>query len=199
MLLDDGSSGPREVPGSAGRRTEHTAGDAFALFRVDDRLLHGQVALAWGRALAPRRFLLVDDALAGDPRSIQVYCLSAPEGTEVEIRSEADFLGSFRAGPLDRARTVLLVRGIETAGRLLRDGVPGPVNLGGIHARVGSREVLPYLHLLPAEERLILDLLAEGHRFFAQDLPNNPRRDPSGILDVHASGETAGSGEGSHG
>ena len=36
---------------------------------------------------------------------------------------------------------------ILPATRLLRAGVPGPLNLGGIHSHAGAREVLPYLFL----------------------------------------------------
>jgi mannose/fructose/N-acetylgalactosamine-specific phosphotransferase system component IIB len=173
-----------EPPGSGGGQKDTADGAGrgcaapFALFRVDDRLLHGQVALAWGCRLAPRRFLLVDDALASDAGSSDLYVLSAPEGTEVEVRSEREILDDPACRERDPGGTFLLVRSLATAGRLLRSGIPGPVNLGGIHAHPGARRVLSYLYLQPAEEALLTELLDEGFALYAQEVPGGPREDP---------------------
>ena len=37
---------------------------AIVLYRVDERLIHGQVVIGWGSQLQPSRYLVVDDALA---------------------------------------------------------------------------------------------------------------------------------------
>ena len=39
---------------------------SWVLHRVDDRLIHGQVVIAWGHRLHPRRIWVVDDASAGN-------------------------------------------------------------------------------------------------------------------------------------
>jgi mannose/fructose/N-acetylgalactosamine-specific phosphotransferase system component IIB len=79
-----------------------------------------------------------------------------------------------------------VVRGVAQAAELLACGIPGPVNLGGLHLRPGAREVLPYLFLRPEEERLLAGLLASGHEIYAQDLPGNPRRDLKTLLSLEA-------------
>jgi mannose/fructose/N-acetylgalactosamine-specific phosphotransferase system component IIB len=38
---------------------------AIVLFRVDDRLTHGQVVVGWGRPLGINRIVLVDEQVAG--------------------------------------------------------------------------------------------------------------------------------------
>lgn len=142
----------------------------YLLFRVDDRLLHGQVTVGWGLRLGPDRYLLADDELAADPIARRLYLLATPEGTATEIVS-VDELVARAEPPESRRRTVLLVRGLEPAARLLRAGIPGPVNLGGIHDHDGARELLPFLFLSPDECRFLLDLLSEGFEFQACDLP----------------------------
>ena len=145
---------------------------AFLLFRVDDRLLHGQVALGWGGRLEPTGYLLADDRLTADPEAELLYAAAAPPGCTVRVVP----IGTAAAGAgLDPARTVLLVRGVVEAAALLRDGVPGPLNLGGLHAHAGAEPRLPYLYLAVAEERLLADLDREGHDIYAQDLPSHPR------------------------
>ena len=39
----------------------------IVLFRVDERLIHGQVVIGWGHELRPERYVVVDDDLAESP------------------------------------------------------------------------------------------------------------------------------------
>jgi mannose/fructose/N-acetylgalactosamine-specific phosphotransferase system component IIB len=142
---------------------------------VDDRLLHGQVALAWGRYLDPKHFLLADDRLANDPDAVELYALAAPDGCTVTI-APVELVEAGDESLPEPAQSFLLVRGLEEAARCLRAGVPGPLNLGGIHLHPGARRIFPYLYLTPAEETVVARLSAEGHLVYAQDLPQSPRR-----------------------
>ena len=151
---------------------------AFLLFRVDDRLLHGQVALGWGGRLGTTAYLLADDRLAADADAGMLYAAAAPLGCMVRVVPVAEAADG--AG-FDPARTILLVRGVVDAAALLRNGVPGPLNLGGLHEHAGARALLSYLHLTVAEERLLADLDREGCAVYAQDLPGSPRHPLSRI------------------
>ncbi|MCB9462550.1 MAG: PTS sugar transporter subunit IIB [Candidatus Eisenbacteria bacterium] len=144
--------------------------EAYLLFRVDDRLLHGQVTLGWGLRLGPKRYLIADDALAGDPITRRLYEAMTPEGSSTEVTSLVSLaLGDDPAASV--RRTILLVRDLAGAAHLLRAGVPGPLNLGGIHAHPGAVEILPFLHLDPDELRLALELIEEGYELEARELP----------------------------
>jgi mannose/fructose/N-acetylgalactosamine-specific phosphotransferase system component IIB len=176
VRLSGGRTGPRAEAAS------REAARRYRLFRVDDRLLHGQVALGWARVLRPRHFLLVDEAAAHDPDAVRLFQSVAPEETSVLVISPDELLHPSGLLP-DPASTVLLVRGIAEAAVLLRAGIVAPVNLGGVHAHAGAREVYPFLYLTPLEERLLRSLNDEGFEIFAQDLPQNPRHDPGEWLE----------------
>jgi mannose/fructose/N-acetylgalactosamine-specific phosphotransferase system component IIB len=147
---------------------------AYQLFRVDDRLLHGQVALGWGGPLGTRGYLLADDRIAADADAQALYALVAPPGCRVRTAPIADAAASTDPEP---RTAILLVRGVAEAAALLRAGVPGPLNLGGLHEHAGARRLLPYLYLTPEEERLLAVLAQEGHAVFAQDLPRSQRHE----------------------
>jgi mannose/fructose/N-acetylgalactosamine-specific phosphotransferase system component IIB len=147
---------------------------AYLLFRVDDRLLHGQVALGWGGPLGARAYLLADDRLAADPDAGMLFGAAAPPGCEVRVVPVVEAAGGAGLAP---DRTILLVRGVAEAAALLRGGVPGPLNLGGLHGHAGARPLLPYIFLTAEEERILGDLAREGHSIHAQDLPRSPRVD----------------------
>lgn len=166
-------------------------GTPFRLFRVDDRLLHGQVALGWGRFLGPSQYLLVDDRIAADQDAAELYAMAAPEASEVRVLSEAQML-AMPEGMIHPEETILLVRGIPEAARLLRAGIPGPVNLGGIHLHPGALQVLPYLFLTGEEQACLSSLVRDGYVLFAQDLPQNPRFEASEWMGPPASIQAKG-------
>ncbi len=148
----------------------------FGLIRLDDRLLHGQVALGWREALSPRLFWIVDDAVAADPFTAGLYASAAPEGTELRIDSIATFPLPPEPG-IDLERTVVLVRSFLTLESLLdRNFQPPEVNIGGLHSRSGAKRYLDYLYLTDEDLAVVDRLLASGIALVAQDLPSSPRR-----------------------
>jgi mannose/fructose/N-acetylgalactosamine-specific phosphotransferase system component IIB len=159
---------------------------AYLWFRIDDRLLHGQVALGWGRHLAPRAYLLVDDDLAADETSAAIFALAAPADVTVTV---VDQDAALRMIPEEH--TIVLVRSVAAAARLVRGGVRGPVNLGGVHRHEGAEQYLPYLFLDRTERDLLRELMEEGVEFVVQDLPENSPRELSTLLDAGPSAERA--------
>lgn len=151
---------------------------SFLLVRVDDRLLHGQVAFGWGSALAPRAYLIVDDRVAGDAWEREAFAAAAPGGSRVEVVAVEAFAARWREWP-EAGATIVLLAGVETLSRLWRAGVrpAGGIDLGGLHGRPGTREVLRYLHLTPEEIGLLRAMLGEGALLFAQELPGGRRHD----------------------
>ena len=147
----------------------------FLLVRVDDRLLHGQVVYGWGGPLRPRRYLIVDDRAASDPWEREAYTGSAV-GAPVEVSELDRFAREWRA-TTEAAATIVLLRGLADLDRLWAAGFrpEGSVNLGGIHAREGTRPHLAFIHLTVEEERILGGLLAAGCDLHAQELPGSPR------------------------
>lgn len=175
-------------PQSAGR----AGPDRFRLFRVDDRLLHGQVSLGWGRHLGRTDYVLADLLLARDPDAAELFGLAAPEGSRLSVLSPGGLIEALGLqAVVDPANSVLLVRGLGEAAQLLRAGVSGPVNLGGLHMRDGAVQILPYLFLTPGDRKLLRDLIGEGYSFFAQELPGYPGIDGREVVDHPAWGGAA--------
>jgi mannose/fructose/N-acetylgalactosamine-specific phosphotransferase system component IIB len=146
----------------------------IVLFRVDERLIHGQVVVGWGGPLHADRIVVADDAIAESPWEQELYCLGVPPEIEASFLSVAqarDQVPRWRDDALHR--TIVLVRDVATL-RRVSDGhaLRGEeVNLGGIHHAAGREKLLPYLFLTPAEGQVLRDVAAEGVRITARDLP----------------------------
>ncbi|HEV7589974.1 MAG TPA: PTS sugar transporter subunit IIB [Longimicrobium sp.] len=149
----------------------------IVLFRVDERLIHGQVVVGWGGPLHADRMVVVDDALAASSWEQELYCLGVPPEIEARFRSVEEARGELEGWKGDPKRTIVLVRDVATARRVAESGALAgeEVNLGGIHHAEGRTQVLPYLHLRPAERAELHEIAALGATVAARDLPASRR------------------------
>lgn len=147
---------------------------SLALVRVDDRLLHGQVLVGWGRALGMDRVVLVDDTIADSSWEQDLYRYGVPEGMEVEFLPVADAASRLAAWGAADAVTVIVVSSVGTLVRLCAASDVREVNLGGLHHRTDRRERLPYVFLSDAEASQLRDLAARGVVITAKDVPTAP-------------------------
>jgi len=114
------------------------------LFRVDERLIHGQVVVGWGSRLDPDRYVVVDDALADSEWEQELHGLGVPEGAEARFVDVAGARASLDRWRASERRVMLLTRDLETMLELARGGLLAgeAVNLGGIHHATGREKVL---------------------------------------------------------
>ncbi|GMR13303.1 MAG: PTS sugar transporter subunit IIB [Gemmatimonadota bacterium] len=154
------------------------------LFRIDERLIHGQVVIGWGTQLRPSRYIVVDDELAASDWEQDLYRLGLPDDAQGEFLTVTACRQRLPALRDDAIPTVILTRNVETMLELARDGgMEGEtVNLGGLHHSDGRVERLPYLHLNSAEASQLREIAAEGATVTAQDLPGSRRVDLETLL-----------------
>ncbi len=157
---------------------------AILLYRVDERLIHGQVVLGWGVDLRPGRYLVVDDELAGSEWEQELYRLSVPEGVEVVFADRDTGVSELARWRDEVVRSVLLTRDTSMMAALADDGrLEGvEVNLGGIHHQPGRREVASYLFLDDRDREAIQRMADAGVVVTGQDLPGAGRVDLSRLL-----------------
>lgn len=139
--------------------------------RVDDRLLHGQVVIAWGARLAPRRIWVVDDVAAANPCERELIASGAP-GVEVRVSTVAETAAAWAAEAAAEGGAFLLVRDLGTALALHEAGAAFPLlNLGGLHYAPGKSKVNEYVFLDDHDRAVARQLAAAGVRLEVQDVP----------------------------
>jgi mannose/fructose/N-acetylgalactosamine-specific phosphotransferase system component IIB len=145
----------------------------IVLFRVDERLIHGQVVVGWGGPLHADRIVVVDDELAASLWEQELYCLGVPAEIEARFLTVDQVRADLATWKTDPRRTIVLVRDVATAARIAEGGgLKGEeVNLGGIHFAEGRTRILPYLHLRAEEKEQLRRIAATGAQVSARDLP----------------------------
>ncbi|MEO8294988.1 MAG: PTS sugar transporter subunit IIB [Gemmatimonadota bacterium] len=142
------------------------------LYRIDDRLIHGQVIIGWGRPLGIDFIVLVDDQVRASAWEQDLYRMGVPPEIEVVFVSPAEAAARLPGWNDGDRRGIILMGDIATMIQLHDAGaVIASVNLGGVHHKPGRSERLPYLYLTDDELRALRDLEASGVAVSAQDLP----------------------------
>ena len=145
---------------------------ALELYRIDDRLIHGQVVVGWGQPLDLRFIVLVDDEVAASDWEQELYRMGVPPDMEVyfdTVTGAAENLSRYQD---DERRGLLLTGDIGTMTRLVdATGDIRRVNVGGIHHKPGRTQRLRYVFLNPAEESQLRALESRGLEVSAQDVP----------------------------
>lgn len=144
----------------------------IALYRIDDRLIHGQVVVGWGQPLNIGFIVLVDDNVACCDWEQDLYRMGVPPEMEI-IFADVVTAGRDQAKYVaDPRRGIVVVPDIDTMLRLIQ-AAPGikEVNIGGIHHRAGRTQKLRYVFLAGEEEAQLRTLVEKGVRVTAQDVP----------------------------
>jgi PTS system mannose-specific IIB component/fructoselysine and glucoselysine-specific PTS system IIB component len=154
------------------------------LYRIDERLIHGQVVMGWGPQLAVKHYVVVDDELALSLWEQDLYRLGLPETVSAEFLNVEDARARLSDFEDDDRKTMVLTRTISAMRGLAEsDGLRGrSVNLGGLYHEAGRTERAPYVFLGQSEEKDLLSLAAEGVEVFARDLPGSRRIDLKDLL-----------------
>jgi PTS system mannose-specific IIB component len=141
--------------------------------RVDDRLIHGQVAVAWRRHLGYEAIWIVDDALGEDPFLAETLRLAAPQDVAVEAHTVAAAADALRTRMPERL--LLLFRQPQAAVALVEAGADfEQVVVGNLAPSLGSKRVMRSITLNAAQVAALDALTARGVRVIFQPTPDDP-------------------------
>lgn len=140
--------------------------------RIDDRLIHGQVTVAWGAWLEPTEIVLVNEEVANTEWKRELYSTTDTLGSAVSVVTIEEFLTGLREARWDREKALVVVETPSDLREMTRGGLSLPsANVGGMHFSEGKREILPYVYVDDDDVMAMLDLIDSGVRLEAQDVP----------------------------
>ncbi len=145
---------------------------SVVLYRIDDRLIHGQVVVGWGQRMGVGFIVLVDDGVRTNLWEQELYRMGVPGAMDVVFATVAEAAVQVAAWERDPRKGIVLTGDVETMVALCA-AVPEvrKVNVGGIHAREGRTERLRYVFLTDGEAVQLKALADRGVEVTAQDLP----------------------------
>ena len=149
---------------------------SIVLCRIDDRLIHGQVVIGWGRPLGINQIILVDDQVAASEWEQELYRMAVAPEIEVRFVTVAQATAELPQWHSNGQRGLVLTGDLDTMAALhaASPDIVHRINLGGVHHRPGRRERLPFVYLTDQELRTLTSMEERGAVITAQDLPTTP-------------------------
>lgn len=115
-------------------------------FRVDNRLVHGQVIEAWLPYLDAVELVVVNDALAADDLQQQIMKLAVPGRVTVTFASLCDAKIHYDRVAKEGRASLFLFATCADALSLARQGASIPVlNVGNMHYAEGKRQICQHV------------------------------------------------------
>ena len=134
----------------------------IVLARIDDRLIHGQVATVWSKATNCQRIIVCDDDVAKDKIRSTLLKQVAPAGIKSHVVDLAKAVRVYNNPKYKDLDVLLVVESPQDVIRLMDAGLPvDKVNVGGAELIARGHGLL-----LGGDDAAVDDLDGVGQRLF---------------------------------
>jgi len=153
------------------------------LTRIDDRLVHGQVAFTWTPALGADCLLIANDKVAKDEFMKMTLGLAKPAGAKLLIKSVKDAAAYLNDEKNRNLKILVLINSVKDAHALVSD-VPEikSVNFGGIRTREGAKLISKAVAINDSDVELIRDMLSKGIELEIRQVPTDSKQMVEGLI-----------------
>ncbi|WP_431216360.1 PTS sugar transporter subunit IIB [Puia sp. P3] len=146
------------------------------LIRIDDRLLHGQVAFTWTPALNIGCIVVANDRSATDEFLKMTLGLAKPAGVKLVIKTIREAI-AFLNDPRNQGQSMLvLIDSVKDAHALAAEVAEvRSINFGGIRSKPGARPVSKAIALTEEDVVLIRELLNKDIELEVRQVPTDKK------------------------
>jgi PTS system mannose-specific IIB component len=179
------TSAPAQTSGAIPKGT--VLGDGhikYVLARIDSRLLHGQVATAWSKAVTPTRIIVVSDEVAKDDLRKKLIEQAAPPGIKANVIPIDKMIQVNKDPRFGNTKALLLFETPQDALRAIKGGVDiKELNIGSMAHSVGKVVVNKVLSMDTDDVKSFEELEQLGVKFDVRKVPNDSRRNMNELLE----------------
>ncbi|ELY4001603.1 PTS mannose transporter subunit IIAB [Cronobacter dublinensis] len=148
----------------------------IGLARIDDRLIHGQVATRWTKETNVTRIIVVSDEVAADNVRKTLLTQVAPPGVTAHVVDVAKMIRVYNNPKYAGERVMLLFTNPTDVERVVEGGVNiTSVNIGGIAYRQGKTQVNNAVSVDEKDIEAFKKLNARGIELEVRKVSNDPR------------------------
>ena len=146
-------------------------------FRLDERLIHGQVATFWTRTLQADRIIVADDDVLKDEIGVSALKAAVPSGVHLSILSVDNAAARLNAGIYSGQRVFLIVNKTKTIRRMVESGLKvKEVNIGNMGEKEGRQRIKKSVYCTSEELADVEAVEKAGVTVFAQMVPNDEKK-----------------------
>ena len=163
----------------------------ISLVRIDDRLIHGQVAVVWTKHLGVNRILVANDQIVNNEVQKMSLRMAAPDTAKcaMAVKDAGDILNDPRS---EAMKIMVIVNNAADARRLVEqvDGIKtlNVANFGRITENLAAKKrISDTVYVTPEDVADFHAIAARGVKVEYQVLPSHPVKNLIEMLDNAAS------------
>ncbi len=144
------------------------------LVRIDDRLIHGQIVMAWTKTIAVKRIIVINDKVAVDAIRKMLLETVAPPGLKVSVLSVSEGIAKLQDDSFQDQDLMILftnptdVLAVKSAGVAITT-----VNIGGMGFAQGKKQLTKTISVDDADIAAFRKLNELGCSLQIQVVPND--------------------------
>ncbi len=143
--------------------------------RIDERLIHGQVAGIWAPSLHTQRIIVINDEAAADSLHKSSLRMAAPTSMRLSVLPVESAAKNIRSGKYGKQRLFLVFKNPTDVLRYLKAGGKlTHVNVGNMSYKEGSKDITKSIKVLEEEIDVFESIAAMDINVTAQLVPNDP-------------------------
>lgn len=153
------------------------------LLRIDDRLVHGQVAFSWTSSLGADTLLVANDKASKDEFMKMTMNLAKPQGKKMYIKSVADAIAYLKDEKSAKSKVFVVVDSVKDAFDVVNgiDEIKS-VNFGGIRKKPDRKMLTGAIALGDEDVKLIYELLDKDIKLEVRQLPTDKEIDVKSLI-----------------
>ncbi|MCF0109127.1 MAG: PTS sugar transporter subunit IIB [Erysipelotrichaceae bacterium] len=142
--------------------------------RIDERLVHAQVANAWVKELGIERLVVIDGSAATDDTQHQYLKMSCPKGCVLKILDTRQATEMLKEDDGEGEKALLLFRGPNNVMRLYNAGICfDEITVGNLHTMDEPKtELTPSVVISDEQKELFRQIAEAGTKVYIQLAPD---------------------------
>jgi fructoselysine/glucoselysine PTS system EIIB component len=147
------------------------------LTRIDDRLLHGQVAFTWTPALGADCLLIANDKVAKDEFLKMTLGLAKPAGAKLLIKTLKDAVTFLLDERSKNMKVLLIINSVQDASVMAAE-VPEikSINFGGLRSKEGAKLISKAIAITDEELVIIKELISKDVELEVRQVPTDSKQ-----------------------
>lgn len=151
--------------------------------RIDERLIHGQVANLWTTKLQATRIMVVDNDIIKNDIQKTALKLAKPAGVKLSILGTKKSSENILAGKYESQKVFLVVKKPETLVEMIENGVKfDTINVGNMSQKETTQHLTQSINITKEDFESFNKISDVGIKITAQMVPNDDAKDFVGIL-----------------
>ena len=147
------------------------------LTRIDDRLVHGQVAFTWTPFLGVDCLIVANDKIAKDDFQKMTMGLAKPAGTKLLIKSVADTILFLKEEKYKNLKILLLINSVKDAAAIANEIAEiQSINFGGIRSKDGAKSISKAISVTDEDIIIIKELIQKNIELEIRQVPSDKKQ-----------------------